>query len=222
MADVIRVWTDDRGHVHYGNVASDMPTERILEAPPLPTAQEQEAARAQMAKNKERLSQWESARPLEISSGMDEGAACERAMQAVEFLWQYPELVLMRPLSSGEIAWMSTEERVTYLAAARQRVLEQCESGRGASMDELAVVLFWPRTARAQPELIVFPLPNPPITAVPVRRIKGARPGTSIPSIPAIEFVGSRPPVSVPQPASALLGSKPPTSATNPGAGSFK
>jgi hypothetical protein len=217
--DVIQVWTDDRGHVHYGNALPGVRPERILDAPPLPTPQAQIAAREQAAKDKDRLSQWKSARPPAEDEAAEDMLPCDRAAQLVELLRNYHELVLLRPLSTGEIAWMSPDEREMYLASATRYVQRECESARMVSMNDLALGLFWPRTARAPDSPIVSP-PVPP-TVAPGSRVKGARPATS-PNIPPSAFVGSKPPTPVASPPSSFPGSKPPVSASNPGAGSFK
>ncbi|MFN0317973.1 MAG: hypothetical protein ACKVQA_23345 [Burkholderiales bacterium] len=219
--DAIQVWTDERGHVYYGNAVPGARPERILDTPPLPTMDEQLAAREQAAKDKERLSQWKSSRPPDEDGVAAGTLPCERAAQLVELLRHYHELVLLRPLSTGEILWMTPEERELYLASAMRYVQRECEAAREVSMHDLVAGLFWPRTARAQPESPVILPPDPPVVVGPIRRIKGARPGTA-PSIPPSAFVGSKPPTSVASPPSSFVGSKPPVSASNPAAGSLK
>ncbi len=202
--NMVRAWVDDKGHIHYGNIAPDVASERTLEAPPMPSPEEQEAARERAAKDKERLFQWESSRPADEGSVATEMVACDRAAQVVEFLRQYHELVLMRPLSTGEITWMSPDEREGYLIAAQRFVREQCGSASEVSMHDLWVGLFWPRTARAAKVIPTRFITEPPVVE-PGAHIKGARPATS----------PSNPP-------SAIVGSKPRRSVVNPGAGSLK
>ncbi len=218
--NVIRVWVDDAGQVHYGNVEIDKAPQRILEAPPAPAPEEQESARHRAAEEKERLSQWQSSRPAEAGGGVTGTVACDRAVQIVEFLQHYHELGLMHPLSTGEVTWITEDERGAYLNTARRSVQEECRSSPEAGMYDLWVGLFWPRTARAANVLPTFFIPNP-VAVEPNVEIKGGRSATS-PSMPTTSVVNAISPTAPLVPTTSIAGSKRPTSASNPNAGSFR
>lgn len=218
--NVIRAWVDDKGHIHYGNIAPDLSPERTLEAPPVPAPEEQEAARERAAKDKERLSQWESSRRAEAGGSLTGTLACDRAVQIVEFLQHYHELGLMHPLSTGEVTLITEDERGAYLNTARRSVHEECRLSPEVGMYDLWVGLFWPRTARAANVLPTFFIPNP-AAVVPNVEIKGGRSATP-PSTPTTSVVNAIRPTAPLAPTTSIAGSKRPTSAGNPNAGSLR
>ncbi len=218
--DVIRTWVDDKGRVHYSNVAPDQTHSRDVQAPPAPTSQEYEASHQRAVQEKGHLAKWGAARPVVLPSEPGAMVSCERAMQIIGFLQGYQEVPVLRPMDSGEVTWLSDPERTHYLALAKQQVEDTCTRAREVTMHDLWVGLFWPRTARAA-TITPTQFITPPVTPEPDASIRGGRPATA-PTNPTTALINAKRANTPVTSVTSIVGAKRPTAAANPNAGTLK
>lgn len=189
----ITKWVDDAGHVHYGNATPKANQYHTLQSPPLPSAQEAQAAVKRAVQERQQLSKWEAARPKVLGQDASASISCDRALHIVDFLRGHDELPVLRPTEDGQVVMMAEPDRSAYLEAAKVRIVETCKSAERVDWQELWTGLFWPRTARAgtvTPTQFI----TSPATPDPATKIKGAKPNT-IPANPTTSLIGAKPPI---------------------------
>lgn len=191
--DTIQAWTDESGRVHYSNQSSERAGARSLRAPPVPTAEETAFERQRAERAREALSKWQSGRGAVEVVDASQNVPCERALHIVDFLREYPELPVLRPVDEGQVTLLQDDERHHILVRAQADIRQRCQYVTGVDMNDLWSGLFWPRTARAGRIVPTQFLPQP-VVQEPTVEIRGGRPRTT-PANPVTSVVNSRRPV---------------------------
>lgn len=213
--DVIEVWTDESGHTHYTNVPGSRPAARTLSPGPGPTSEESEADRRRAAQARDQLMRWESSKTrfIEVTEGA--WVACERALHMIEFLRDYPELPVLRPLEGGEVSLMGNDQRAHALQLAHLEVTQRCRQANEVDMQDLWSGLFWPRTVRAAHVVPTAFVPKPAVQE-PTVAIKGGR-TTTAPVNPAAAVVNGRRPAAPSASTTSIVGARRPAASSGIG-----